>query len=112
MFATFKITDLGEPGFFRGIGTVKYDDGVLLSQQRYMTDILKCADMTDCKPLATLILVSKSIPPNADLYDDPTQQMSLVGAPQFLTVTRPNLSFAVNTCMLQQFHIGLNRSEY
>ncbi|XP_019157962.1 PREDICTED: uncharacterized protein LOC109154683 [Ipomoea nil] len=40
---TFKIGDLGEPGFFLGIEIVKCSDGILLSQQRYMLDILKRA---------------------------------------------------------------------
>ncbi|XP_019186569.1 PREDICTED: uncharacterized protein LOC109181273 [Ipomoea nil] len=59
--STFKIRDLGEPGFFLAIETVKCDDGILLSQQRYMNDILKRVGMTECKPLSTPIPVSKSV---------------------------------------------------
>ncbi|XP_019161194.1 PREDICTED: uncharacterized protein LOC109157808 [Ipomoea nil] len=99
----FNIRDLGEPGFFHGVETVECDDGILFSQQRYMTDILKHAGMTDCKSLATLISVSKSTVFNADLYDDATQYMSLVGTLQYLTVTRPDLSFAVNQ-LCQHMH--------
>ncbi|XP_019159913.1 PREDICTED: uncharacterized protein LOC109156515 [Ipomoea nil] len=40
----FKIRDLDEPGFFLEIETVKCDNGILLSQQRYMTDILNRAE--------------------------------------------------------------------
>ncbi|XP_019176093.1 PREDICTED: uncharacterized protein LOC109171521 [Ipomoea nil] len=100
---TFKIMDLGELGFFFEIETVKCDDGILLSQQRYMPDILKRAGMTDCKPLATPISVLKSVPLNADLYDDPTQYKSLAGALQYLTVTQPDLSFTVNQ-LCQHMH--------
>ncbi|XP_019157992.1 PREDICTED: uncharacterized protein LOC109154715 [Ipomoea nil] len=101
--ATFKIRDLGEPNFFLGIETIKCDDGILLSQQRYMNDILKRAGMAECKPLSTPISVSKIVPFSADLYDDPTQYMSLAGALQYLTVTRPDLSFAVNQ-LCQHMH--------
>ncbi|XP_019190750.1 PREDICTED: uncharacterized protein LOC109185223 [Ipomoea nil] len=83
----FKIKELGEPGFFLGIETVKCGDGILLSQQRYMTDILKRAGMTDCKSLATSISVSKPTIFDADLYDDATQYRSLAGALQYLTGT-------------------------
>ncbi|XP_019193723.1 PREDICTED: uncharacterized protein LOC109187824 [Ipomoea nil] len=38
-----------------------------------------------------------------DLYDDPTQYMSLVGALQYLTITQSDLSFAVNQ-LCQHMH--------
>ncbi|XP_031102077.1 uncharacterized protein LOC116005983, partial [Ipomoea triloba] len=101
--STFKIRDLGEPGFFLGIETVKCADGVLLSQRRYMTDILKRAGMTDCKPVSTPTTTSKTISTCTDPYDDPTQYRSIAGALQYLTITRPDLSFAVNL-LCQHMH--------
>ncbi|XP_019160488.1 PREDICTED: uncharacterized protein LOC109157062 [Ipomoea nil] len=75
--SAFNIRDLGEPDFFLGIETIKCKDGILLSQQRYMTDILTHAGMTDCKPLATPMSASKPIISNADLYDNATHYRSL-----------------------------------
>ncbi|XP_019172816.1 PREDICTED: uncharacterized protein LOC109168230 [Ipomoea nil] len=100
---TLKIRDLGEPGFFLGIETIKCSDEILLSQQRYIVDILKRVGMTDCKPLSTPIPISKSLVHSIDLYDDPTQYRSLVGALKYLTITRPDLSFAVNQ-LCQHMH--------
>ncbi|XP_031101834.1 uncharacterized protein LOC116005735 [Ipomoea triloba] len=57
--------------------TIKCDDGILLSQQRYMTIILKRDGMIECKALSTPISISKSVPFSADLYDDHTQYRSL-----------------------------------
>ncbi|XP_019150654.1 PREDICTED: uncharacterized protein LOC109147478 [Ipomoea nil] len=69
-----------------------------------MTYILKRAGMTDCKPLATPISVSKpTTVSNAALYDDATQYRSLVGALQYHTVTHPDLSFVMNQ-MCQRMH--------
>ncbi|XP_019200286.1 PREDICTED: uncharacterized protein LOC109193915 [Ipomoea nil] len=68
-----------------------------------MQDILKRAGMTDYKSLSTPIPTSKSIPIDATPYDDLTQYMSLAGALQYLTITRPDLSFAVNQ-LCQQMH--------
>ncbi|XP_031099661.1 uncharacterized protein LOC116003860 [Ipomoea triloba] len=90
----FKIWDLGEPDFFLGIETIINDDDMVLSQQRYMTDILKRAGMAEFKALFTHIPISKSIPFSTDLYEDLTQYRSMAGALQYLTITRSDLSFA------------------
>ncbi|XP_031103238.1 uncharacterized protein LOC116006874 [Ipomoea triloba] len=80
---------VGEPGFFIGIETVKCADGVLLSQH--------------CKPVSTPTTTSRTISTCTDPYDDPTQYRSIAGALQYLTVTRPDLSFAVNL-LCQHMH--------
>ncbi|XP_019152218.1 PREDICTED: uncharacterized protein LOC109149050 [Ipomoea nil] len=61
-----------------------------------MRDILSRAGMVDCKPLATPFPVSRPSSDSVVPYADPTQYRSLAGALQYLTVTRPDLSFAVN----------------
>jgi len=101
----FKIRDLGEPGFFLGIEMVKRGNAIVLSQQRYMTDILKHAGMAECKPLATHVSTTKMSSSifNADLYDDPTKFRSLVGALQYLMVTCRDLSFAMDQ-LCQHMH--------
>ncbi|XP_019184565.1 PREDICTED: uncharacterized protein LOC109179510 [Ipomoea nil] len=94
--STFKIRDLGTPGFFLGIETVKTDIGLMLSQRRYMKDILSRAGMTECKPLTTPAAVTPPVSSTAELHDNPTQYRHVVGALQYLTITRPDLSYAVN----------------
>ncbi|XP_019160781.1 PREDICTED: uncharacterized protein LOC109157337 [Ipomoea nil] len=74
----------------------QFPNHVCLLKQKVHDDILKRAGMAECKPLATPFPVSKSVPFNADLYDDYTQYRSLAGVQQYLTITRPDLSFAVN----------------
>ncbi|XP_019199141.1 PREDICTED: uncharacterized protein LOC109192889 [Ipomoea nil] len=61
-----------------------------------MRDILSRAGMVDCKPLATPVPVTRPVSESVVPYADPTQYRSLAGALQYLTVTRPDLSFAVN----------------
>ncbi|XP_031128688.1 uncharacterized protein LOC116030518 [Ipomoea triloba] len=90
----FKIRDLGELGFFLGIETIKCADGLMLSQRRYMNDILKRAGIADCKPLATPLSILSPSSVSSDLYDDVIRYRSLASALQYLTVTRPDLSFA------------------
>ncbi|XP_019184399.1 PREDICTED: uncharacterized protein LOC109179349 [Ipomoea nil] len=61
-----------------------------------MTDLLGHSGMVDCKPLATPAAVTKSITTVDTPYDNPTQYRRIVGALQYLTITRPDLSYAVN----------------
>lgn len=67
--------------FFLGIKTIHDDTSMVLSQQRYMRDILCCAAIEKCKPLATPVPVTvKSGVSNDAAFDDPTRYPSLVGA--------------------------------
>jgi hypothetical protein len=99
----FKVRDMGVPSFFLGIETIPLSDGMLLSQQRYMKDILKRAGMVDCKPVATPVSTTKAETDAVVPYADPTQYRSFAGALQYLTVTRPDLSYAVNR-LCQHMH--------
>ncbi|XP_019181985.1 PREDICTED: uncharacterized protein LOC109177138 [Ipomoea nil] len=89
--------------FLRSIETIPWHDGLLFSQQRYMWDILKRAGMVDCKALATLVSLTRASEDSTTPYADPTQYRSLAGALLYLTVTRPDLSFAVNK-LCQHIH--------
>ncbi|XP_019163466.1 PREDICTED: uncharacterized protein LOC109159809 [Ipomoea nil] len=61
-----------------------------------MTDLLSRAGMLDCKSLTTPASVTTSAVPAANPYDNPTHYRRIVGALQYLTITRPDLSYAVN----------------
>ncbi|XP_019172702.1 PREDICTED: uncharacterized protein LOC109168110 [Ipomoea nil] len=68
-----------------------------------MKDILKRAGMVDCKPVITPVSSTKITDDVVVPYADPTQYRSLAGALQYLTVTRPDLSYAVNL-LCQHMH--------
>ncbi|XP_019179516.1 PREDICTED: uncharacterized protein LOC109174715 [Ipomoea nil] len=99
----FKVREMGMPSFFLGIETVPLSGSMLLSQQRYMKDILKRASMVDCKPVVTPVSSTKITDKVVVPYADPTQYRSLAGALQYLTVTRPDLSYVVNL-LCQHMH--------
>ncbi|XP_019191784.1 PREDICTED: uncharacterized protein LOC109186308 [Ipomoea nil] len=92
----FKIRDLGAPSFFLGIETIKTGGTLLLSQRRYMRDLLKRAGMTECKPLATPAAVTQAVSLATQPFENPTQYQRLVGALQYLTITSMDLSYSVN----------------
>lgn len=92
----FSIKDLGRLSYFLGLEVTYTTDGLFLSQNKYARDILLRADLLDSKPVATPLppgqqFFSKGVPiPYSTLY------RSLVGALQYLTITRPGISYAVN----------------
>lgn len=91
----FKLKDLGPASHFLGIEFRQHKDGYLLTQASYITTILKNLWMEHCKPLPT---PSPTTSPTSSCQtlDDPRLYRSTVGALQYLSLTRPDISFAVN----------------
>ena len=95
----FALKDLGDLHYFLGIEVSRVRDGILLTQEKYATDILKRVGMTNCKPVAAPLSVSEKLSVhegNPLGSNDATNYRSVVGALQYLTLTRPDISFAVN----------------
>jgi histone deacetylase 1/2 len=97
--ADFALKDLGNLHYFLGIEVSRRDDALVLSQQKYAADVLRRANMWLCNPVETPISTSErlSVTEGSVLgEEDSTNYRSVVGALQYLTLTRPDLSFAVN----------------
>ena len=79
-----------------GIVVSRNSIGLFLSQHKYDTEILDKANMSQCKPTSTPVHTSGKLCTDASSpYDGPTLYRSLAGALQYLTFTRPDISFAV-----------------
>ncbi|XP_071679843.1 uncharacterized protein [Lolium perenne] len=95
----FALKDLGDAHYFLGIEVKKTYNGLLLTQERYTTDILKRVGMLTCKPTNTPMSTSEKLSAyegNSLSLEDATRYRSIVGALQYLTLTRPDISFSVN----------------
>ncbi|XP_019191011.1 PREDICTED: uncharacterized protein LOC109185527 [Ipomoea nil] len=99
----FKVRDMGVPSFFLVIEIVPLSGGMLLSQKRYMKDILKRAGMVDCKPVVSPVSSAKITDEVVVPYADPTQYRSLACALQYLTVTL-NLSLRISRSTFMDIH--------
>jgi hypothetical protein len=74
-------------------------DGIILSQESYANDLLHCVNMQICKTVDTPLYISEKL----SLTDgevlgsyDYMNYMSIVGALQYITLTRPDIVFPVN----------------
>ncbi|KAF7843731.1 Retrovirus-related Pol polyprotein from transposon TNT 1-94 [Senna tora] len=71
--------------------------GLILTQSAYIKDLLAKAGLTDSKPQPTPMVSSLKLRGTTDdPFVDPTQYRSIVGALQYTTITRPEISFSVN----------------
>ena len=97
----FAMKDLGPLHYFLGIEVVRRADGFFLHQQQYAHELLERAGMLNCKPAPTPIDTKAKVSalegtpaPDAAFY------RSIVGALQYLTLTRPDLQYAVQQVCL------------
>ncbi|XP_057418861.1 uncharacterized mitochondrial protein AtMg00810-like [Lotus japonicus] len=68
-----------------------------LTQDKYAYDLFSRALMLEASHVSTPLTVGSHLVSFGDAYSDPTHYRSLVGALQYLTITRPDLSYVVNT---------------
>jgi len=94
----FKLRDLGHARYFLGIEVAPTSMGLVLSQHKYVLDILNRAGMSSCKPVDTPASVSKLDLQSTELFSDTTRFHQIVRALQYLMFTRPDICYAVNKC--------------
>lgn len=95
----FALKDLGELNYFLGVEVSKVRHGIVLTQDKYTSDLLKKVGMSDCKPVATPLSTSEKLSLHEGSLlgtNDATHYRSIVGALQYLTLTRPDISYSVN----------------
>jgi len=97
----FAMKDLGPLSYFLGIAVNRNATGMFLSQQKYAEQILERARMTNCKPCPTPVDTKPKLGAcNGIPYTDPTNYRRLVGTLQYLTLTRPDISYVVQQICL------------
>lgn len=118
----FAFKDLGSLHFLLGIEVSSRPTGLFLSQKKYILDLVHKTKMADAKPIKTpmgtslqlsttsdclqlvvilslcptLMATSLQLSTSSDPLPSPTEYRSVVGALQYLLITHPDISFAVN----------------
>jgi Reverse transcriptase (RNA-dependent DNA polymerase) len=93
----FTIKDLEHLHFFLGIEVTTLSNGLNLTQTRYIASILDRANMMGAKPIKTPIVTAPPLSKfGSEEMSDPSLFKSIVGALQYVTITRFDIAFAVN----------------
>ena len=98
----FEIKELGRLKYFLGIEVAHSTQGIFISQQKYVTDLLVETGKIGCKPIST------PMDPNHKLGEakeepavDKGMYQRLIGRLIYLVHTRPDIAYSVN--VLSQF---------
>uniref|UniRef100_A0A2N9I820 Integrase catalytic domain-containing protein n=1 Tax=Fagus sylvatica TaxID=28930 RepID=A0A2N9I820_FAGSY len=93
---SFHMKDLGSLTYFLGLEITTGAHGIFLSQHKYAQDLVAAAGLQDSTPLDTpMELNLKLRKEEGDLLSDPVSYRTLVGSLVYLTITRPDISYAV-----------------
>lgn len=97
LFQHFQTKDLGRLKYFLGIEVAQSKRGVTISQRKYALDILKETGMLDCRPIDTPMDPNvKLVPDQGEPFSDSGRYRRLVGKLNYLTMTRPDISFVAS----------------
>ncbi|GJW72946.1 putative ribonuclease H-like domain-containing protein [Tanacetum coccineum] len=99
MHKKFQMSSIGELTFFLGLQVMQRDDGIFISQDKYVADILKKFDFSSVKTASTPIETNKALLKDEEAEDvDVHLYRSMIGSLMYLTASRPDIMFVVCAC--------------
>ncbi|GJW05048.1 putative ribonuclease H-like domain-containing protein [Tanacetum coccineum] len=95
----FQMSSMGELTFFLGLQVQQKEDGIFISQDKYVAEILKKFNYSDVKSASTPVDLEKPLVKDGDADDvDVHLYRSMIGYLMYLTASRPDIMFAVCAC--------------
>ncbi|GJV71685.1 putative ribonuclease H-like domain-containing protein [Tanacetum coccineum] len=99
MKSRFQMSSMGELTFFLGLQVKQKEDGIFISQDKYVAEILKKFDFVSVKTASTPIETHKPLVKDEEASDvDVHLYRSMIGSLMYLTASRPDIMFAVYAC--------------
>jgi hypothetical protein len=99
MDSEFHMSMMEELTFFLGIQVKQMKQGTFVHQAKYTKDLMKKFNMAELKPVSILMSSAASLGLDEDgEVVDQREYKSMIGSLMYLTVTRPDIQFAVGLC--------------
>ncbi|GJZ72533.1 putative ribonuclease H-like domain-containing protein [Tanacetum coccineum] len=103
MHKKFQMSSMGELIFFLGLQVKQKEDGIFISQDKYVTEILKKFGFTNVKTANTPMETQKLLLKDEDGEEvDVYLYRSIIGSLMYLTSSRPDIMFVVCACARYQ----------
>ncbi|GJX54872.1 uncharacterized mitochondrial protein-like protein [Tanacetum coccineum] len=103
MHKKFQMSSMGELTFFLGLQVKQMEDGIFISQDKYVTEILNKFGFTDVKTASTPMETQKLLLKDEDGKEvDVHLYRSMIGSLMYLNSSRPNIMFIVYACASYQ----------
>ncbi|GJV80484.1 putative ribonuclease H-like domain-containing protein [Tanacetum coccineum] len=103
MHKKFQMSSMGELTFFLGLQVKQKEDGIFISQDKYVTKILKKFGFSDVKTASTHMETHKPLLKDVDGEDvDEHLYRSMIRSLMYLTSSRPDIMFVVCACVIFQ----------
>ncbi|GJU66306.1 putative ribonuclease H-like domain-containing protein [Tanacetum coccineum] len=97
------MSSIGELTFFLGLQVQQKKDGIFISQDKYVGEILKKFGFTEVKTVSTPIETQNPLLKDEDGEEvDVHMYRSMIGSLMYLTSSRPDIMFAVCACARYQ----------
>ncbi|GJS33364.1 retrotransposon protein, putative, ty1-copia subclass [Tanacetum coccineum] len=79
------------------IEIVLHVSDILLSQKKYILELLQSAGLSNCNPVSSPMATSSSLSLDDNIaFSNPVKYRQVVGSLQYVTLSRPDIAFAVN----------------
>nr|GEZ50522.1 hypothetical protein [Tanacetum cinerariifolium] len=95
--SAFLLKDLGPLNYFLGIEIVSHVSGILLSKKKSILELLQSVGLSNCNLVSSPMLTSSSLSLDDNtIFFNPVKYRQVVGSLQYVTLSRPDMAFAVN----------------
>ncbi|GJX19946.1 uncharacterized mitochondrial protein-like protein [Tanacetum coccineum] len=103
MHEKFQMSSIGELTFFLGLQVKQKKDGIFISQDKYVSEILKKFRFTEVKTASTPLETQKPLLKDEDGEEvDVHMYRSMIGSLMYLTSSRSDIMFVVCACARYQ----------
>ncbi|GKA88929.1 nucleotide-binding alpha-beta plait domain-containing protein [Tanacetum coccineum] len=101
--SAFALKDLGPLNYFLGIEIVPHVSDILLSQKKYILELLQSVGLSNCNPVSSPMVTSSSLSlDDSTAFSNPVKYQQVVGSLQYVTLSRPDIAFAVNKYLIRR----------
>lgn len=94
---TFDVQDIDSLSYFLGVEITYQNSDLILSQKKYIQELLHRAALSNAKPVSSPITTTTNLTlGDSKPFHDPVRYKQVVGDLQYVILSRPDITFAVN----------------